>query len=139
MRGPSQLTWRLDFPEYTRAGPGGPQRNSRGNPSFLPQLEKNKEILSSVRDEALFCCSISREIPHSLFRLKSVLNILEATQEVSRISVSTREEHRGSSYLKKTPIFPSSFRVGGPFPCFFWKGIPKFSSHLKRRRSQLEI
>ena len=139
LRGPSQLAWRLDFPEYTRAGPGGPQRNSRGNPSFLPQLKKNKEILPSMRDEALFCCGVSREIPHSLFRLKRVLDILEATQEVPRISVSTREEHRGSSHLKKNPIFPSSSRVGGPFPCFFRKGIPKFPSHLKRRRSQLEI
>ena len=44
-RGPSQLAWRLDFPEATRAGPSCPHCNSRGTASFLPKLEKNQEIL----------------------------------------------------------------------------------------------
>ena len=65
-RGPSQLAWRLDFPEATRAGPRTPCYNLRGIPIFLPQLEKNWEIVPSMRDEALLHCGFSRDIPLSL-------------------------------------------------------------------------
>ena len=78
----SQLKRRPDFPEETRAGPSGRRRNSRGNPGFLPQLEKRQEVLPSMRNEALFGCDISRETPHSLLSLKRVLDTLDATQEV---------------------------------------------------------
>ena len=40
LRGPSQLSCRLDFPEAIREDPYGPRHNSRGTPSFLWQLEK---------------------------------------------------------------------------------------------------
>ena len=79
---PSQQAWRLDFPEAIRAGPWGPRHNSRGIPSFLLQLEKNQEILPLTRDEALFRCRVSREIPPSLLSLERVLDTLDATQEV---------------------------------------------------------
>ena len=82
-RGPSQLAWRLDFPEETWSGTWRLSRNSRGTPSFLPQLEKNQEILPSTQDEALFSCSILREIPPSLLSLESVFNTLDAIQAVS--------------------------------------------------------
>ena len=35
----------------------------RGTPRFLPQLEKNQEILPSKRAEALFLGGVFREIP----------------------------------------------------------------------------
>ena len=60
-RGPSQLAWRLDFPEATRAGPRTPRYNLRGIPIFLLQLEKNWEIVPSTRDEALLQCGFSRD------------------------------------------------------------------------------
>ena len=112
LRDPSQLTWRLDFPEATRGDPCGPRRNSRGTPSFLLQLRKNQEILPSTRDEALFCCGVSREIPPSLFSLDRVLGTLDATQEVP---LNTHLHWRGipnvPPQLKKSPVFPSSSRV----------------------------
>ena len=81
-RGPSQLAWRLDFPEETWSSTWRLCRNSRGTPNFLPQLKKNQEILPSTRDEALFSCSILREIPPSLLSLESVFDTLDATQAV---------------------------------------------------------
>ena len=107
--------------------------------SFLPQLEKNQEILPSMRDEALFCCSISREIPPSLLSLQRVLDTLEATQEVPQ---HTRLHRRGIArvppQLRKSPLFPSLSSNEAPFPSFFGRGIQGFPLHLKRRRSQLE-
>ena len=40
--------------------------------------------------------------------------------------------------LKKSPVFPSSSRDEGSFPCFVGKRIPAFLTHFKRRQSQLE-
>ena len=79
---PWQLKKRPDFSKATRAGPRGPRRNWRVTPSFLPQLEKNHEILHSMRDEALFQSSVSREMPRSLWKHERVLDTLDATQEV---------------------------------------------------------
>ena len=112
---------------------------SRGTSSFLPQLEKNKEILPSSRDEALFCCGVLREIPPSLLSLERVLDTLDATQEFPR---RTRLHSRGTPrfllQLKKSLVFLLSSRDEGPLPCFIGKGIPVFLSHLRRRRSPLE-
>ena len=106
---------------------------------MLPKLEENQEILPSKRDEALFLCSVSSEIPPSLLSLERVVDTLEATQEVHR---HTRLHSRGTQsvlpQLKKSPVFPSSSRDEGPFPCFLGKGILAFPSHLKRRWSQIE-
>ena len=117
---------------------GNPCCNLRGTPSFLPRLEKNQEILPSTRDEALCCCNISSENPPFLLSLERVIDTLDATQEVPQ---HTRLHSRGTPsvppQLKKSPVFPSSSRDEGPFPCFVGKGIPDFPSHLKRRQSQL--
>ena len=106
---------------------------------MLPQLEKNQEILPSMRDEALFCCGISREIPPALLNLKRVLDTIEATQEVPG---HTRLHSRGTlgvlPQLKKSPGSPSSSREEGPFPCFIVEGIPAFPLHLKRKLSPLD-
>ena len=97
-------------------------------------LEKNQEILPSTRDEALAHYSISREIPPCLLSLKRVLDTLYTTQEVLRHScLHSRGTLIFPPQLKKSPVFPSSSRDEGPFPCFICKGIPTFPSHLKRR------
>ena len=132
LRGPSQLAWRLDFPEATQAGSLGPCRNSRGTPSSLLQLEKNHEILHSMRDEALFHCGVSREIPPSLLSLERVLDTLEATQEVPQHTcLHSRRIPTVQPQLKKSPGFPSSSRDKFPFLCFTGNGFPAFPSHLK--------
>ena len=125
LRGPLQLAWRLDFPEATGVGPLGPRHNSRGTPCSLPQLEKNHEILHSTRDEAPFRCGISREIPPSLLSLDRFLDNLDATQEVPRHPrLHSRGTPRVPPQLKQSPIFASSSRAEGPFPCTLGKGIP---------------
>ena len=105
----SQLAWRLDFPEATGAGPSVHRRNPTGTTSFLPQLEKNQEILPSTPDEAIFCYGISREFPPSLLNLEKVLDTVEPTQEVPR---NTRLHSSGTPSVppqcKKRPGFPSS-------------------------------
>ena len=104
------------------------------NPKFPAATLENQEILPSTPDEALFCCSISREIPPSLLSLKRVLDTLYATEEFPQHTLlHSRGTSRFPHQLKKSPVFPSSSQDEGPFPCFVCKGIPKFPSHLKRR------
>ena len=80
-----------------------------------------------------------REIPPFLLTLERVLDTLDATQEVPR---HTRLHWSGTQsippQLKKSPVFPSSSRDEGPFPCFIGKGIPAFPLHLMRKRSPLD-
>ena len=117
LRSPSQLTWRLEFLEATRVGSSGSRRNSRGTPSFPPQLEKIQEILPSTCDEALFYCGISREIPLSLFTLEMILDTIDATQDVPQHNrLHSRGTLRVLPQLKKSPIFPSSSRDDCLFP-----------------------
>ena len=112
-RGPLQQERKLDFSKETRVGPLGLHRNLRGTLSFLPQLEKTQEILPSTRDEALFCCSIRREILASLLSLERLLETLYTTQEVPRHThLHLRRTLSFLPPLKKSPIFPSSSRVG---------------------------
>ena len=106
---------------------------------MLLQLEKNQEILCSMQDEAVFCFGFSREIPRFLLSIDSVLDTLEATQEVPfHARLHSRGTARAPPQLKKSPSFPSSSQEEGPFPCFVGKGILVFSSHLKRRRSHID-
>ena len=76
-----------------------------------------------MRDEALFCCGVLREISPSLLSLERVLDSLEATHEVPR---HNRVHWRGIPQRKKSPGFPSSSGDEGPFTCFVGKGIPPF-------------
>ena len=55
---------------------------TREEPQVSYGNSKKKEILTSTKDEALFRCGISREIPPSLLSLERVLDTLDATQEV---------------------------------------------------------
>ena len=108
--------------------------NSRGTLGFPQQLHKNHEIFPSMRDEALLRCRLSHEIPPSLLELERELDTLYKTSEASR---DTRPPSKGMlsfpPQLKKSPVFPSSTRDEGRFPCFIWKGMPASLSHLKRR------
>ena len=93
-----------------------------------------------MRADALFCCSISREIPPSLLRPESILDTLEATQEDPRHPhLPSRGTPRVPPQLKKSPGSPFSFREEGPFAYFLMEGIPGFPSHLKRWQSHLML
>ena len=110
----------------------------RGTPIFLLQLENNQEILTSTRDETLFCCGVLREILPSLLSLERVLDTLDASQEIPRKThFHSSGTPRVPPQLKKSPFFPSSSQDEGPFPCSVGNGNPVFPSHLKWRRSQL--
>ena len=89
----------------------------RGTPSFLLQLKKNQEILPSMPDEALFCCSVLREIPPSLLSLKRVLDTLIEFNKFPNITVCTREENRVSCHnSRRAPFSPPhlDMRVHSP-------------------------
>ena len=111
-RGPSQLAWRLNFPEAAPAGLLCPHWNSRRAPRLLPQLEKNQEILPSTGDEALFCCGVLREIPPSLLSLKMFLHTFEATQDIPRYTRSERRVHFPASSGKESRCSHSTLRGG---------------------------
>ena len=51
------------------------------NPKLPAILEKNHNILTSTRDEALFQSSVLRETPRSLLKRERVLDTLDETQE----------------------------------------------------------
>ena len=135
-RDPSQLAWRLDIPEATRAGPWCSRHNSRGIPSFPLQLKKIQEILSSMWDEALFHCGVSRKIPLSLLSLERVIDTIVPSKDVPRHTcLHWRGTPRVLPQLKKSPVFPSSSRDECPFPWFVWKDMPVFLSHCKKNLS----
>ena len=98
---------------------------TREEPQVSYGNSKKKEILTSTKDEALFRCGISREIPPSLLSLDRFLDNLDATQEVPRHPrLHSRGTPRVPPQLKQSPIFASSSRAEGPFPCTLGKGIP---------------
>ena len=125
---------RLDFPEARREVAWGPHRNSRGTSCFKLQLKKNHDIPPSKLDEALFPCSALKAIQSSQLKCERRLDSLYAFQEVPRV---TRRNLRGIPsfllQLEKSPVFPTSSRDEGQFPCFNSRGIPTFPSHLKSR------
>ena len=86
--------------------------------SFLLQLEKNKEILPSMRDDALFCCGISREILPSFLSLERVLDTpLLQLKKFPDIPISTGEEHRRSCHnSRRAPFFPPHLEMRVHFP-----------------------
>ena len=87
-----------------------------------------------MRHEALFPYSLSRAITSSLSKLKRKLDCLYATQEIPQ---DTHRNFRGTTSfppkLEKNPVFPTSYRDEGQFPCSVLRGIPSFPLRLKRR------
>ena len=64
---------------------------------------------------------------------------LDVIQEVPRHThLHSRETPRIPPQLKYSPVFPSSSRDEGQFPCFVKKAILAFPSQVKRRSSQIE-
>ena len=76
---PSQLEWKIGLPWANMRGILVPRLNSR----IPPQLEKNHEIPLSLQDEALSLYSVSREVPRSIWKVETLLDTLDATQNVS--------------------------------------------------------
>ena len=92
-------------------------RNSRGTLSFGPQLHETHEIHPCMLEEALLCCSVSKESPRSLLELERVLDTLCETPEVSQIPVRTREVHCISRHKsRRAPFSPPQVEmwVDGP-------------------------
>ena len=89
---------------------------TREEPQVSYGNSKKKEILTSTKDEALFHCGISREIPPSLLSLERILDTFEATQEVRRHTRHhSRRTPRVPPQVKKRPGFLSSSREEGPY------------------------
>ena len=98
----------------------------------LLKLEKNQEILPSRLDEALFHCSISREITHSLLNLKRVLHTLSATQEVPQhIHRHSRGTLRSRCNSRGTPFSPPQLKMRVPFPASLGK-VSRRSRRISR-------
>jgi len=92
-------------------------RNSRGTLSLLPQLHTNCEILSSTIEEALLCCSISKESPSFLWNLKGSSTHFMKLQKIPEIPVP----------LERNAEFPTTNQEE---PCFH---------HLKSRRGWIAL
>ena len=93
-----------------------------------------------MRAEALVLCGVSRETPPSLLSSERVLVTLEATQVVpGHPRLHSRGTPRVLPLLKKSPGSPSLSREEGLFPCFVGEGILAYLSHLKKRRSPIEL
>ena len=102
------------------------------NPKFPAATLENQEILPSMPDEALFCYSISREIPPSLLSLKGYLTPFMQLKNFPNIPVCTREEHRGSRVnSRRAPFFPPHLKMRVHFPALSAKG-----SRSSRRTSR---
>lgn len=102
---------------------------------MLPHLERNQEILPQ-RDETLFCCDVSRVISPSLLSFKKVLDTLDATQEVPRLTrLHPRGTLRSRHNSRRALVSPPPERRVH-FPYFLRERNPAFPSHL-RRWSQL--
>ena len=85
--------------------------NSRETVSFPPQRHAHHEILPCMLEEALLCCSISKESAPSLLKLKRVLDMLYEIPEVSPDTVPTREVHCFQPEVKKSAVLPSSIEM----------------------------
>ena len=101
--------------------------NLRRTLNYLPQLEKNHEILPSKRDEARFPCRDSRAIPPSSLQLEGRLDSRYATPLVPR---DNYHNSRGTLsfpwQFEKSLVFPTSSREEGLFPFFDSRGSQTF-------------
>ena len=106
--------------------------NRRVTLSFLPQVERTRRS-TSARDQTLFLCRDLRASPSSLSKLERKLDSLCATQQVPQdTSHNSRRNPSFLPQLKMCPMFPTSSRDEGKFPCFDSRGSSTFHSHLKR-------
>ena len=99
----------------------------------LPQLEKIQEFLLSSRDEAHFRSGVLRLITSNIWNFQRVLPTLDATQEVPRHTVTTREKAREFHPLPEEPRFHLIAREEGSVPCVVGKEFTAIPTHLKRR------
>ena len=99
---------------------------------MLPQLEKNREILLSMRDEALSLCGAARESQPSFLSLERVLDTLDVTQEVPR---HTHLHLKGTPcvppQLKNSPFSPPHLKMRVQVPALSGKES-RYSRHTSR-------
>ena len=92
------------------------------NPKFPAATRENQEILPSTPDEALFCYSVSREIPPPLLSLKGNLTPFMQLKNFPDIPICTREEHQVSHVnSRRAPFFPPHLKMRVHFPASFPK------------------
>ena len=116
-RGPSQLAWRLDFPEATREDPEVPVvtreepqvscHNSRKSRRFSPQREMRPFSTVAAREKSYL----------SSYASKGSLTPLMQLKNFPYIPISTREENRGShNNSRRAPVFPLhlEMRISSP-------------------------
>ena len=137
-------TWkRSDFPEATWVVPWGPQHNSRGTQSFLPQLKKHHKIPPSMWDEAWFPC----------FNLRGILTFPLHIKRRPVSPIETQEETCGSGHKSKWHQVPTQLEIrpdspartqmesqvsphnskGGLLPCCTSRKKPSSPPELDRR------
>ena len=91
-----------------------------------------------MRDEAHFPCGVSRLITPNLGTSKGSFTPLLQLKNFLDITVSTREEARGTRPHPEESRFRLLPREEGSVPYGVGKAFPAIPSHLKRRRSPQE-
>ena len=75
------------------------------NPKFPATTLENQEILPSMPDEALFCYSISREIPPSLLSLKGYLTPFMQLKKFPDIPPALKRNNEFLATTQEEPHF----------------------------------
>ena len=142
---------RPDSPAVIREQSRAPRHNSKSNLTSLRQHTRFPEVpiairehklsattpeksryFPSMRDQTLILCRASRGIPGSLSKLKSLTPFMQLMR-FHEISIKTERNPDFPAANEMSPMFPTSSRDEGQFPCFESRGIPTFHSHLKGR------
>ena len=105
-KGP-HLVLSVESPGFSRVASGILGFLSSYDGDLREVLVLPQESQVSMRDKALFHCSITREILHSPLRLAGSLTPLMQLKKFPDIPVSTREEHRVSRHnSRRAPFCP---------------------------------
>ena len=91
-----------DVAEKTRVFKEHPRHNSRGNPMFLPQLEKNHETSPSPQDEARFSLG-NRATPYSPSNTGGMTSFRQL-QTFPKNAIERLEELRGQHSNSRRPL-----------------------------------
>ena len=78
----------------------------------------------SSQDETLAHYSVSRVVPRSVLKLKTVLGTLAATPKVPQHTSLTRGEHQVSRHHFSSAPSPLLIATGGSIPLLCLEGVP---------------
>ena len=81
-------------------------RNSRGTLHFPPQLKANDEILPCTLEEALLCCSVSKESPRFLWNSKGSSTFFTKLQKFKRYLSQLERNTEFPTTSQEEPRFP---------------------------------